>query len=199
MAGPKLWILLRELQVTYPVAVTIANSISLVLQLMGVFALTWPTANQGSKARRMGVALRALMVIALVYWLAFVFKWVPSSALVNEVRSAALSWVMVLDVSCIALSGLIMGSISRRGGYRRVAIFIELAALVQAGGAALLFAGIYLLRRLEQPYIWTSLLMHAAGGVALTITGMWLMIKLLRGSQKVRAVVQVVDEKTHGP
>lgn len=192
LAGPKLWIMIRMLQMGVDLPVDLSNLLSLLLQVAGVTALTWRVRDQGKASRRMGLVLRSLLVIGMLYWLAFGLKWLPAAVRFNDIQSGGLLLATMLDVSCIVLTGFIIAGISRRGGYKRAAKWILVTTIVQAGGLSFLFSGIYIMNNVNH-VLWLSLLTHAAGGVALTITGIWLMIKLLRGVQRVRAIVHVKD------
>jgi ammonia channel protein AmtB len=70
--------------------------------------------------------------------------------------------------------------------------------VVQASGLSLLFGGIYI-RKGMTPLLWPSLLMHAAGGIGLTITGIWLMFKLIRTARGMRTGMLIKDEESQIP
>lgn len=192
--GPKLWIMVRGLQMGIPTQLNIANFIGLVLHALGVIALTWRTVNQSRAMRRLGVILRVTAVVAVIYWLAMALR-ASAGKMNSDIKSPMLGWVAVLDVACIVLGGSIISGIARRGGYRRGAKWIMLLMIVQASGLLLLYGGIYIMDQVEK-VIWLSLVLHAAGGSGLTIISIWLIFRLAGAARAVRAGVLINDEET---
>jgi hypothetical protein len=196
--GPKLWIMIRMLQMGIPTAANVAASLGLLLHLLAVSVLTWPVVNQTRAMRRMGIGLRALVIIGMLYWLALAVWVGRSKTNANDIKWPALAWVTVLDEAGVLLTGWFIAGVARRGGYRRIAKVIETLTVVQAAGLGLLFVGIYIANRVED-VLWSSLLLHAAGGAGLTIISIWLIFKLAGVARATRTnVLENDEEKRHG-
>ena len=79
------------------------------------------------------------------------------------------------DLLGIILTSLLISRIARRGGHPRYATLILLGMSLQLLGMCLLFYGIYLSQRLRfipitlDSLILPGLLMHAMGGIGMTI------------------------------
>jgi hypothetical protein len=183
--GPKLWIMSRMLQMSGPIQVHLANFLGLMLHVLGVIALSWRVRNQTAAMRWMGMILRGLVVIGMMYWLALACRASAGKMNSNDIKSPILVGVAVLDIACIVLSGLIIAGIARRGGYTRISKWSMLLMIAQAGGLSLLYAGIYMSNEVE-PVLRPSLGLHAAGGSGLTIISIWLMFKLAGAARAVR-------------
>jgi len=189
--GPKLWIMIRMLQMGIAPAARVAALAGLMLHVLGVGALNWPLRNQTRAMRRMGMILRILLIIGRIDWIVLALRLPVGASRANNIRSPIVAWVTVLDVACIVLTGLVIAGVTKRGGYKRVAKVIVLLMVVQAAGLLLLFSAIYVVNQARPTLLWPSLLLHAAGGLGLTIISIWLIYKLAGAVRAVRAGVHI--------
>jgi len=144
------------------------------------------------------MAVVGMAAIGMIYWVMIALHWWPVGSIGQDIKSPALAVVTLPELGCLALTNLLMAGIAYRGGHTRIARLVRVLMVVQGAGLLLLFSGIYLFNRVE-PLIWPSLLLHAAGGSALTIISIWLMSRLAGAAKAVRAGVLLNDEEIqHG-